>query len=93
MNKEEANSRFEELSYDLAKSISKMVEIKGSMEYIINNMGWDGMFMCDFAVALEKLATVSSATTIYMLEEKYRNRDIKRYKEEVKVLEEVENEQ
>jgi len=58
MTKEEAIETYEELTYDLAKAVGKISDIKERMSYVNDQMGWDGMFELDFENALAKLADV-----------------------------------
>ena len=58
MKQEEAIEDFKKLTYDLAKTISKLIFIKERTDYIVNAMDWDGLFEIDFSTALEKLASV-----------------------------------
>ena len=52
MKSEEAIAKYEKLTYDLAKLVSKMSDIYEQVKYINREMGWDGMFECDFGEAL-----------------------------------------
>lgn len=76
MKREEATSRYEKLTYDLAKNVAKMHEIYEEVKHINHEMGWDGMFECDFGEAMEKLANVESAMITYSMESKFRKDDI-----------------
>ena len=84
MDINEATERLEEKTYELAKLISKLKNIKDEMEYIMNDMQWDGMYLSDFETALEKLAYVMSESTIYSLEDKYLKHDVNALEYELK---------
>ena len=77
MNKNDAIKKYEKLTYDLAKSVSKISDIYGRIKFINNQMGWDGMIECDLSEALEKLAVVQAAMVTYSMEDKFRESDIK----------------
>ena len=76
MTKEEAIAKYEKLTYCMAKNVAKMSEIYEQVKYINREMGWDGMFECDFGEALEKLANVESAMITYSMEDKFKQSDI-----------------
>ena len=76
MKSEEAIAKYEKLTYDLAKLVSKMSDIYEQVKYINREIGWDGMFECDFGEALEKLANVESAMITYSMEDKFKQSDI-----------------
>ena len=76
MTEKEAVSKYEKLTYDLAKNVAKMCDIYEQVKYINSEVGWDGMFECDFGTALEKLANVESAMITYSMESKFRKSDI-----------------
>lgn len=89
MTNEEATAEYEELTYDLAKVVSKLDTIRQRMKYINSQMGYDGMFEIEFDEAMVSLANVESAAICYTLEEKYRDRDLKMYRDEAKALESI----
>lgn len=88
MNKNDAIEDYEKLTYDLAKSVSKISDIYGRIKFINNQMGWDGMFECDFGEALEKLASVQAAMVTYSMEDKFRESDIEDMESSLKFLKE-----
>ena len=90
MNKNDAIEDYEKLTYDLAKSVSKISDIYGRIKFINNQMGWDGMFECDFGEALEKLASVQAAMVTYSMEDKFRESDIEDMESSLKFLKESE---
>ena len=91
MNKRDAIRDYEKLTYDLAKSVSKISDIYGQIKFINNQMDWDGMFECDFGEALEKLASVQAAMVTYSMEDKFRKSDIEDMESSLKFLKESEN--
>ena len=90
MNKNVAIEKYEKLTYDLAKSVSKISDIYGKIKFINNQMDWDGMFECDFGEALEKLASVQAAMVTYSMEDKFRESDIEDMESSLKFLKESE---
>ena len=76
MKQEEAIEDFKKLTYDLAKTISKLIFIKERKDYIVNAMDWDGLFEIDFSTALEKLASVQAAMVTYSYEDDYHESDL-----------------
>ena len=90
MNKNVAIEKYEKLTYDLAKSVSKISYIYGQIKFINNQMDWDGMFECDFGEALEKLASVQAAMVTYSMEDKFRKSDIEDMESSLKFLKESE---
>ena len=90
MNKNDAIEDYEKLTYDLAKSVSKISDIYGRIKFINNQMGWDGMFECDFGESLEKLASVQAAMVTYSMEDKFRESDIEDMESSLKFLKESE---
>ena len=90
MNKKDAIKDYEKLTYDLAKSVSKISDIYGRIKFINNQMGWDGMFECDFSEALERLAVVQAAMVTYSMEDKFRESDIEDMESSLKFLKESE---
>ena len=90
MNKNVAIEKYEKLTYDLAKSVSKISYIYGQIKFINNQMDWDGMFECDFGEALEKLASVQAAMITYSMEDKFRESDIEDMESSLKSLKESE---
>ena len=90
MNKNVAIEKYEKLTYDLAKSVSKISDIYGQIKFINNQMDWDGMFECDFGEALEKLASVQAAMITYSMEDKFRESDIEDMESSLKFLKESE---
>lgn len=91
MNKKDAIKDYEKLTYDLAKSVSKISDIYGRIKFINVQMGWDGMFECDFGEALEKLANVQAAMITYSMEDKFRKSDIEDMESSLKYLKGSEN--
>ena len=91
MNKKDAITDYEKLTYDLAKSIAKISDIYGRIKFINDQMGWDTLIECDFAEALEKLAIVQASMITYSMEDKYRKSDIKDMESSLKFLKEAEN--
>ena len=91
MNKNDAIEDYEKLTYDLAKSVSKISDIYGRIKFINDQMGWDTLIECDFAEALEKLAIVQASMITYSMEDKYRKSDIKDMESSLKFLKEAEN--
>ena len=87
MTQKEALQEYEELTYDLAKVVGKLDSIRQRMKYINAKMSYDGMFELDFDNAMVSLANVQAAAICYTLEEKYRDRDIKQYRDEANALE------
>lgn len=77
MTNEEAIEKYEKLTYDLAKLVSRMSDIYEQVKYVNSEMKWDGMFECDFETALAKLANVESAMITYSMEDKFKESDIK----------------
>lgn len=90
MNKNDAIEDYEKLTYDLAKSVAKISDIYGRIKFINNQMGWDGMFECDFGEALERLASVQAAMVTYSMEDKFRESDIEDMESSLKFLRESE---
>ena len=90
MNKNDAIKKYEKLTYDLAKSVSKISDIYGQIKFINNQMDWDGMFECDFGEALEKLANVQAAMITYSMEDRFRESDIEDMESSLKFLKESE---
>ena len=90
MNKNDAIKKYEKLTYDLAKSVSKISDIYGQIKFINNQMDWDGMFECDFGEALEKLANVQATMITYSMEDKFRESDIEDMESSLKFLKESE---
>ena len=90
MNKNVAIEKYEKLTYDLAKSVSKISDIYDQIKFINNQMDWDGMFECDFGEALEKLASVQAAMVTYSMEDKFRKSDIEDMESSLKFLKESE---
>ena len=90
MNKKDAMRDYEKLTYNLAKSVSKISDIYDRIKFINDQMGWDGMFECDFSEALEKLASVQAAMVTYSMEDKFRESDIKDMESSLKSLKESE---
>lgn len=76
MTNEEAIEKYEKLTYDLSKLVSKMSYIYEQVKYVNSEMKWDGMFECDFETALAKLANVESAMIAYSMEDKFKESDI-----------------
>ncbi len=91
MNKKDAITDYEKLTYDLAKLVSKISDIYGRIKFINDQMGWDTLIECDFAEALEKLAIVQASMITYSMEDKYRKSDIKDMESSLKFLKEAEN--
>ena len=91
MNKKDAIRDYEKLTYDLAKSVTKISDIYGRIKFINGQMGWDGMFECDFSEALEKLAAVQASMITYAMEDKFRKSDIEDMESSLKCLKESEN--
>ena len=91
MNKNDAIKKYEKLTYDLAKLVSKISDIYGRIKFINDQMGWDTLIECDFAEALEKLAIVQASMITYSMEDKYRKSDIKDMESSLKFLKEAEN--
>lgn len=91
MNKKDAIKDYEKLTYDLAKSVSKISDIYGRIKFINVQMGWDGMFECDFGEALEKLANVQAEMITYSMEDKFKKSDIEDMESSLKYLKESEN--
>ena len=90
MNKNVAIEKYEKLTYDLAKSVSKISDIYDRIKFINGQIGWDGMFECDFSEALEKLANVQAAMIICSMEDKFRKSDIEDMESSLKFLKESE---
>lgn len=90
MNKKDAIKDYEKLTYDLAKSVSKISDIYDRIKFINDQMGWNGMFECDFSEALEKLANVQAAMIMYSMEDKFRKSDIEDMESSLKCLKESE---
>ena len=88
MKQEEAIEDFKKLTYDLAKTISKLIFIKERTDYIVNAMDWDGLFEIDFSTALEKLASVQAAMVTYSYEDDYHESDLNDAKRLVEAYEE-----
>ena len=88
MNKKDAMRDYEKLTYNLAKSVSKISDIYGRIKFINDQMGWDTLIECDFAEALEKLAIVQASMITYSMEDKYRKSDIKDMESSLKFLKE-----
>lgn len=86
MNTKEAVKDYRLLTYDLAKIIGRLKLIKDRVEYINQKMEWDGMFEISFSSAMENLADVQAAMTVYAWEDEYRDRDIRSTKSELDVL-------
>ena len=93
MNKKDAIKDYEKLTYDLAKSVSKISYIHERIKFINSQMNWDGMFECDFSEALEKLANVQASMITYSMEEKFRKSDIEDMELTLKNLKELENDE
>ena len=91
MNKKDAIKDYEKLTYDLAKSVSKISDIYDRIKFINDQMGWDGMFECDFSEALEKLANVQASMIICSMEDKFRKSDIEDMETSLKFLKESED--
>ena len=91
MNKKDAIRDYEKLTYNLAKSVSKISDIYDRIKFINDQMGWDGMFECDFSAALEKLANVQAAMIICSMEDKFRKSDIEDMESSLKFLKESED--
>ena len=91
MNKKDAIKDYEKLTYGLAKSVSKISDIYDRIKFINGQMGWDGMFECDFSEALEKLANVQAAMIISSMEDKFRKSDIEDMESSLKFLKESGN--
>ena len=91
MNKKDAIKDYEKLTYDLAKSVSKISYIYDRIKFINDQMGWDGMFECDFSEALEKLANVQAAMIMCSMEDKFRKSDIEDMESSLKFLKESED--
>ena len=91
MNKKDAIRDYEKLTYDLAKSVNKISDIYDRIKFINNQMGWDGMFECDFSEALEKLAIVQAAMITYSNEDKFKKSDIEDMESSLKFLKELGN--
>ena len=91
MNKKDAITDYEKLTYDLARSVSKITDIYSQIKFINDQMGWDTLIECDFAEALEKLAIVQASMITYSMEDKYRKSDIKDMESSLKFLKEAEN--
>ena len=91
MNKKDAITDYEKLTYDLAKSVSKISDIYGRIKFINDQMGWDTLIECYFAEVLEKLAIVQASMITYSMEDKYRKSDIKDTESSLKFLKEAEN--
>ena len=88
MKQEKAIEDFKKLTYDLAKTISKLAFIKERTDYIVNAMDWDGLFEIDFSTALEKLASVQAAMVTYSYEDDYHEDDLNDAKRLVDTYEE-----
>ena len=88
MKQEKAIEDFKKLTYDLAKTISKLAFIKERTDYIVNAMDWDGLFEIDFSTALEKLASVQAAMVTYSYEDDYHESDLNDAKRLVEAYEE-----
>lgn len=88
MKQEKAIEEFKKLTYDLAKTISKLAFIKERTDYIVNAMDWDGLFEIDFSTALEKLASVQAAMVTYSYEDDYHESDLNDAKRLVEAYEE-----
>ena len=88
MKQEKAIEDFKKLTYDLAKTISKLAFIKERTDYIVNTMDWDGLFEIDFSTALEKLASVQAAMVTYSYEDDYHEDDLNDAKRLVDAYEE-----
>ena len=88
MKQEKAIEDFKKLTYDLAKTISKLAFIKERTDYIVNAMDWDGLFEIDFSTALEKLASVQAAMVTYSYEDDYHEDDLNDAKRLVDAYEE-----
>lgn len=93
MNNKDAIKDYEKLTYDLAKSVSKISYIYERIKFINSQMNWDGMFECDFSEALEKLANVQASMITYSMEEKFRKSDIEDMELTLKNLKELENDE
>ena len=91
MNKKDAIRDYEKLTSNLAKYVSKISDIYDRIKFINDQMGWDGMFECDFSEALEKLANVQAAMIICSMEDKFRKSDIEDMESSLKCLKESEN--
>ena len=91
MNKNVAIEKYEKLTYDLAKSVSKISDIYDRIKFINNQLGWAGMFECDFSEALEKLANVQAAMIMYSMEDKFKKSDIEDMESSLKFLKESGN--
>lgn len=93
MNKKDAIKDYEKLTYDLAKSVSKISYIYERIKFINSQMNWDGMFECDFSEALEKLANVQASMITYSMEKKFRKSDIEDMELTLKNLKELEKDE
>lgn len=93
MNKKDAIKDYEKLTYDLAKSVSKISYIYERIKFINSQMNWDGIFECDFSEALEKLANVQASMITYSMEEKFRKSDIEDMELTLKNLKELKNDE
>ena len=91
MNKKDAIKDYEKLTYELAKSVSKISYVYSRIKFINEQMGWDGLFECDFSEALEKLANVQAAMIICSMEDKFRKSDIEDMESSLKFLKELGN--
>lgn len=77
LTEKEAISRYEKMTYEMSKHIACLNQIYDSMQWINEQMGWDGMFETDFETALVKLGNVLAASVTYSLEDKYEKNDEK----------------
>lgn len=91
MNKKDAIREYEKLTYDLAKSVAKISNVYGRIAFINGQMGWDGMFECDFEEAIAKLSNVQAAMITYSMEDKFRKSDIEDMESSLKFLKELED--
>lgn len=89
MTKENAIKQYKKHLYDLAKNIAKLSEIKESVGYINDQMGWDGLFEFDFDTAISKLANVQAAMVCYSFEDEYRKDDIHEYESSLNALKNI----
>lgn len=91
MNKKDAIKDYEKLTYELAKSVSKISYVYSRIKFINEQMGWDGMFECDFEEALAKLSNVQASMITYSMEDKFRKSDIESMENTLKCLKETED--
>ena len=91
MNKKDAIKDYEKLTYELAKSVSKISYVYSRIKFINEQMGWDGLFECDFEEALAKLSNVQASMITYSMEDKFRQSDIESMENTLKCLKETED--